>query len=129
MYETEINKLFSLTGLDFGTIASAMLESGLESVIGILQSECPDFHVPESFWDKYRKNPDTESLRSLYVAIYNRHYTREDIAGLIAFYESPLGCKSRQVETQVAQEIQVATQAYFNSLAFEIGQEMGEEDF
>jgi hypothetical protein len=128
MYETEINKLFSLMGVDFSAIASTDLEPMIESMIGNLQKEFPDFSIPESFWDKYRKDPDIESLRSLYVAIYNRHYTREEIAGLIAFYESPLGRKSVQVNPQITQETQAVTQAYFESLIKETVEELIAED-
>jgi hypothetical protein len=124
MYETETYKLFNAIGVDFGAIASVMLE---QMIINIQQS-IPDYTIPESFWDKYRKNPDTENLRSNYVAIYNRHYTPEDIAGLTAFYESPLGRKLVQAETQISQEANPAVEAYFDSLKNEVFAELVEEE-
>jgi hypothetical protein len=124
MYETEIYRLFNAMGTDFGAIASSMLEAMIENI----RKEIPTGTIPESFWDKYRKNLDTESLRSLYVAIYNRHYTREDIAGLIAFFESPLGRKSVQNNPQVGQESQTVSTAYFESLQKEIVAELIEEE-
>jgi hypothetical protein len=52
MYETEINKLFNAMGLNFSTIASEMLGAMIDK----LRKDFPNFPVPESFWDKYRKN-------------------------------------------------------------------------
>jgi hypothetical protein len=118
----EINKLFDLMGIDFDTITSAMLESMIENV----KEKIPD--IPASFWDKYRKNLDTESLRTSYVDIYKRHYTQEEIADLVKFFESPLGRKSTKVELQIAQEFQAINAAYFESLAKEVVEEMLAED-
>jgi hypothetical protein len=128
MYESEIYKLFDAMGTDFGAIASEMIEAMIGSMIESIQEEIPDATIPESFWDKYRKNPDTESLRSLYVAIYNRRYTREDIIRLITFHESPLGRKLDQANSQLTKEIETISAAYFESIQKEILAELIEEE-
>jgi hypothetical protein len=126
MYENEINKLFNMMGLDFSAIASQMLEECIKNA----QEQNPD--VPESeitsFRDMFRKNMDIEILRNLYVTVYSRHYTLEEILGLIKFYESPLGRKSIQVDQKIFQETQAVTEAYYKSLAKEIFEELMEEN-
>ena len=120
----EINKLFNLMGLDLNAVVSPMLESMAENI-----RKNPD--IPASFWkfwDEYRKNPDIESLRNLYVDIYKRHYTQEEIAGLIRFYETPLGRKSTEKNQQITQECQTIGAAYFESLAQEVAEELLAED-
>ena len=114
----EINKLFDSMGFDFNARVSAMLENLIENI----KEKLPD--IPDSFWDKYRKNLDTESLRSIYVDIYKSHYTQEEIAGLITFYESPLGRKSINANSQIAQESQAIYEAYFGSLTKEVNEEL-----
>jgi len=127
--ETEINKLFDIMGLDFNAMASQMIEAWMEDCIKNVQEQNPNTPASEitSFKDMCYKNMDIEILRNLYVAIYNRHYNQEEIAGLIAFRESPLGRKSVQVEPKITQEIQTVSQAYGESLGKEIGKEIVEE--
>lgn len=125
----EINKLFDLMGIDINTMASTGLENMIENMVNNIKEKFPDTHIPESFWDKYRKNPDTESLRKLLAAIYERHYTQEEIAGLIKFYESPLGRKSVQANAQITQESQANAIAYYESLVQEVVKELIEEEY
>jgi hypothetical protein len=118
----ETNKLFALTGTDFNVLASTMLESMIQNI----SEKIPD--IPASFWDKHRRNLDTESLRGSYTDIYKRHFTPQEISGLIKFYESPLGRKAAKCEQQITQEGQAASEAYFNSLVKEVMEELLAED-
>lgn len=49
--------------------------------------------VPEDIWKKMQKEMRGADVVELIIPIYARHYNREDIRGLIAFYKSPLGEK------------------------------------
>jgi hypothetical protein len=118
----EINKLFNLTGLDVHAVASGMFEYLVENS----KETMPD--IPASYWDKYRNSLETESLYNNYVAIYKRHYTDEEIADLIKFYESPLGSKSVKANQQITQETQANAQVYFESLGKAVATELLTED-
>jgi len=120
---SEINKLFSLMNVDFNAVASAMLESMIENAKG----QFPD--IPTSVWDKYRKNLGAESLRNLYADIYVRHYSQNEIAGLVKFYESPLGRKSVKANLQITQESQVISETYFEALGGQIMKELHADDW
>jgi hypothetical protein len=121
MFES-INKLFNLMRIDFGALASQMLEAGIKFV----QEQNPD--VPASEWASLQNMANNytaiEILRNSFVTIYNHHYNREEIYGLITFYESPLGRKSAKVYPQITQESQIANQAYFESLGKEVAEEL-----
>ena len=62
--------------------------------------------VPEAVWADIEKefSADISSgkLIDLVIPIYNRHFTDEDIAALIKFYESPIGQKTARVMPQIA---------------------------
>jgi hypothetical protein len=126
MYENEINKLLNMMGLDFNAIASQMLEVVIENI----KEKNPNISASDivSFQNMAYKNMDIESLRNQYVIIYNNHYSREEIAGLIAFYESSLGRKSPLVNSQISQESDAVYQAYFESLSKEVIEELAAED-
>jgi hypothetical protein len=124
-YENEINKLFNMMGFNFGAIASQMLEAGIENA----QEQNPNFTEADFTELRYvtSHNKAIEILRTQYATVYNRHYSREEIAGLIAFYESPVGCKSVQANPQIDQDIGSAFQDYFNSLRKEVEDELTAE--
>jgi len=119
----EINKLFSLMGVDLDAMMSAMLEEMRKN----MKEECPD--IPDSFMDEFSKDLDKEDLRDIQTTIYKRHFTQEDIAGLIKFYESPLCHKLAIFNSEFTRESQDATTAYYESLTTEIIKELAEEGF
>jgi hypothetical protein len=60
--------------------------------------------VPQKFWDEVAKEFDANSMIELVIPIYDKHLTHEDIKGLLAFYQSPLGRKMAAVTPQITQE-------------------------
>ena len=126
MYENEIRKLFNLMGTDFNALVSNWLDETIKNV----KEQHPD--IPESdaalFRDTIRKNIDIENLRNQYAAIYKRYFTQEEIAGLIKFYESPLGRKSINANQQITQESQAISVVYFESLSNEVIEELVAEN-
>jgi len=117
---SDLNKLFDFMGVDFSLMASAMVEGLIENA----KKQMPD--IPASVLGKARLNlnKETENLRGRYMDIYKRHYAQEEIAGLIRFFESPLGNKYAKCGPQISQEGQSVTQAYFESLTHAVLEEM-----
>ena len=60
--------------------------------------------VPESVWQEARRAFETSELVELIAAVWDRHFTQDEIRGLIAFYESPLGTRLRQMQPVILQE-------------------------
>ena len=50
----------------------------------------------DAFYAKFRTKFDAQQLLDLAVPIYDRHFTHEEIKGLIQFYETPLGQKTAE---------------------------------
>jgi hypothetical protein len=48
-------------------------------------------NVPVEVWEKARIGMRAADLVELVIPIYAKHFNREDIKGLIAFYKSPIG--------------------------------------
>lgn len=79
----DIVKLLELTNsADLG-------QQVLTGMIANLKTNLPD--VPEAFWQELQAEINPDALQELIIPIYDRHFTHEDIKGLIAFYETPLG--------------------------------------
>ena len=64
-----------------------------------------------SFVDSYQKNFDLDQVTDRLVAIYDKHFTDDEIKGLLQFYGSPLGQKVAAEMPSVSREIQAASRA------------------
>jgi len=64
-----------------------------------------------SFIESYQKKFDVDQLTEQLVAIYDRHYTDDEIKTLLQFYGSPLGQKVAAETPKIAREIQAASRA------------------
>ena len=52
----------------------------------------------------------------LIIPVYAKHFTNEELDGLIAFYESPVGAKTVRVMPQITREAMQIGQAWGQSL-------------
>jgi hypothetical protein len=59
----------------------------------------------------YEKNFDVDQVIEQMVAAYDKHYTDDEIKGLLQFYGSPLGQKVAFEGPKISREIQEATRA------------------
>lgn len=59
-------------------------------------------------------------LTEMVIPIYDRHFTHEELRGIIAFYETPAGRKAITVLPQVMQESMLAGQRWGQALGPEI---------
>jgi uncharacterized protein len=62
-----------------------------------------------SFIASYQKKFDVDQLAEQLVAIYDKHYTDDEIKALLQFYGSPLGQKVAAETPRIAREIQAAS--------------------
>jgi len=105
-YDPEVLKLLKLMrtddlmlqGIDMVLKAQIpQMEAELEN------SETSDFPL-EEYVERIQQRVDVDSLLYQMIPLYNYHYTREEINGLITFYETPLGCKLTKVLPHVMEE-------------------------
>jgi uncharacterized protein len=61
------------------------------------------------FIESYQKKFDVDQLTEQLVAIYDKHYTDDEIKALLQFYGSPLGQKVAAETPRIAREIQAAS--------------------
>jgi len=105
----KIKTLLELTG-------SANL--GIQMIDQIISSfSSGSSKIPESFWDTFRKEISSDGLLNRIIPIYEKHYTEEDIDGLIKFYQSDLGKKVTASLPVVMQESMQAGQEWGREIA------------
>jgi uncharacterized protein len=94
--DQDVRTLLKLTRADqLGTqVADAM----------IAQFKATMPNIPNDFWDAFRDEMKPEELVDLVVPIYAKHFTQDDIRGLIAFHKTPLGQKLIDKQPLIMQE-------------------------
>jgi hypothetical protein len=67
---------------------------GAQVAQGLLAQLKPIFpQVPDELWREFLASFGSDELTELIVPIYSRHFSLDEIRGLVAFYRTPLGEK------------------------------------
>jgi len=61
--------------------------------------------VPASYWNGFIDEQATRELNEKLVPIYQRHFTEQDVRGLLKFYHSPLGKKLLLEQPSIMAEV------------------------
>lgn len=117
--EKDIRKLLDLTGS--GKIGVQVMEG----MIANFKMSNPN--VPDTFWDEFKKEASPQSLVDMIVPIYDKHFTHDDIKGLIAFYEGDLGKKITATMPQITQESMAVGQKWGMELGLKIQNKLKEQ--
>ena len=110
--EQDIRKLLDLTG------SGKLGVQVMEGMIANFKQANPN--VPEAFWSDFMKEVSPNGLVDLIVPIYDKHFTHDDIKGLIQFYEGPLGKKVTSSMPQITQESMAVGQKWGMDLGMKI---------
>jgi len=76
-----------------------------------------------SYLSVFQKKFDADALADQLVTIYDKHYSEDEIRGLLQFYGSPLGQKVAGEMPKITKEIQLADRTLTNQAAKEAWQE------
>jgi hypothetical protein len=66
-------------------------------------------------WGNFQKNFDQQRALQQIAAIYDKHFTDDEIKGLVDFYSSPLGQKFAAESPKINKEIQAVQASATNS--------------
>ena len=93
-----------------------------------LQQSVPNTDKGEAFVNAflaaYQKNLDQNLINNQLVAIYDKHFSEDDVKGLLQFYGSPIGQKVAAEMPKVVREIQAVSRTASNHAAKEAMQTM-----
>jgi hypothetical protein len=124
--EADIHSLMELIGArdivqDAETKASEQLRENL--VASIPDNDRGQQFVNE-FVASYQKKFNPDDVTTQLVGVYDKHFTADEIKGLLQFYGSPLGQKFASEMPKVSQEIQAANRAISTRAAKEALQDL-----
>jgi len=128
--EADIRSLMELVGVrdmvQDGT--NAAIEQSREKLLATVPDNEKGQAFVNSFAATYQKKFDVDGVIDQVVAIYDSHYTEDEIKGLLQFYGSPLGQKVAAEMPKIGREVQAATRAASGKAAKESLAEMKQQD-
>jgi len=80
----------------------------------------------DDFEKEFLATVDAKDLVDLVVPIYDRHFSEQDIDGMLAFYRSPVGQHFTKALPQVTAESQKAGEEWGKALGMKVGRKIGE---
>ena len=100
----DIQRLLELTkAADIGTQVIQQMMDSMRANFAMPPSETRE-KVFKTFEEELTKEFSREKLMEAVLSIYDEHLSAEDVKGLIAFYESPLGQRTVNVLPSIARE-------------------------
>ncbi len=111
--EADIRSLMELVGardlVQDGT--NTAVEQSREKLLATVPSNEKGQAFVNAFAASYEKKFDVDSVTDQLVSVYDKHYTDDEIKGLLQFYGSPLGQKVASEMPKINKEIQAAIRA------------------
>ena len=77
--------------------------------------------VPEEFWSNFAlRVADEDALKSLYVPVYLRHLSQDDVCALSRFYRTPLGAHWLHAGPEIQEATRDAAQAWASAIVIDL---------
>lgn len=91
--------------------ANTAIEQSREKLLASLPKNDKGQAFVNAFAASYQKKFDVDQVSGQLAGIYDKHFTEDEIKGLLQFYGSPLGQKVAAEMPKIGREIQAATRA------------------
>jgi uncharacterized protein len=128
--ETDIRALIELVGardlVQDSLVASS--EQLREKLLSTVPNDDKGQAFINAFITTYEKKYDADQVTDQLVNIYDRHYSEEEIKGLLQFYGSPLGQKVAAEMPKINREVLTAARTTGNKAAREALSTVREEN-
>ena len=111
--EADIRSLMELVGARDAVQdgAKSAIEQSREKLLSTVPNNDKGQAFVNAFAASYQKKFDADLVTNQLVGIYDKHFTEDEIKGLLQFYGSPLGQKVAAEMPKIARELQAATRA------------------
>ena len=127
--ETEIRSLLELIGSKdaIQDTAAVATEQYRQKVMEASFNNDRAQAFTNTYLAEFRKKFDADAVNSQLVEIYDKHFSEDDIKGLLEFYGSPLGQKVAAELPKISREVQLATRTASNQAARQAWQDLRRE--
>jgi hypothetical protein len=128
--EADIRSLMELVGardlVQDG--ANTAIEQAREKLLATVPNNDKGQAFVNAFAASYQKKFDVDQVTDQLVAIYDKHFTDDEIKGLLQFYGSPLGQKVASEMPKIGHETQAAVRVANTKTAKEVLAELKQQN-
>jgi hypothetical protein len=127
--EADIRSLMELVGArdamqDFAAHGADQLR---ESLLASVPTSDRGQQFVNAFIQDYKAKFNADDATAQLVAIYDQHFTQDEVKGLLQFYGSPLGQKFAAEMPKINGEMQAANRAFSMRIAKDVLQDLRKE--
>jgi hypothetical protein len=124
--EADIRSLMELLGVKdvLQESAAKSTEQYREALLASVPDNDRGQAFINSFMDAYQKKFNADDMTNELVAVYDKHFTEDEIKGLLQFYGSPLGQKYAEEMPKVSTEANAAGRAVSLRVARDVIQDL-----
>src|SRR5467141_4744272 len=108
--------------------ASNAIEQSREKLLVTVPNNDKGQAFVNAFAASYQKRFDADRVTEQLVGIYDKHFTEDEIKGLLQFYGSPLGQRVAAEMPKITRELQAATRAASTTAAKDALAEMKQQN-
>jgi uncharacterized protein len=128
--EADIRSLMELVGardlVQDG--ANAAIDQSREKILATVPNNDKGQAFVNAFAASFQKKLDVDQVTDQLAGVYDKHFSDDEIKGLLQFYGSPLGQKVAAEMPKINRKIQAATRAASNKAAREALAEMKQQN-
>ena len=117
--EANIRKLLTLTD------ARGVFKRAIEVQLSMVKRT--QTQIPPKFWDEVLKEVYPNKFVELLIPVYDKHFSNDELEGLIAFYETPVGKKLVSKLPEIMTESAAIGDKYGQQIANQVIKRMQEE--
>jgi hypothetical protein len=119
--ERSIRKLIELTR------ATQTMLDGMR--VGLDAQKKAQPNIPDVFWEEFIKRATTniDEFVTVLVGIHDRHFTKEQVDQMVAFFETPLGRMMAEKQPAVALETVAAAERWGMKMGMQVMMELTEK--
>jgi hypothetical protein len=84
--------------------------------------------IPEVFWDEFIKHvtANMDEFVTILVGVHDRHYTKDEIDQMVAFFETPLGRMMAEKQAAVSVETVAAAERWGMKMGMQVMMDLTE---
>ena len=122
--QTESEKVKDIKRLIIVSGTANTTKAGMEAMASSMKEKADQNGLPPGFWDEFMKEINYDELAALFIPIYDKNYTHEEIKYMITFYESPAGKKMVEKTPAILAESMAAGREWGQKLGAKVYEKM-----
>ena len=99
----------------------------VDQIVRQVRGDLPN--VPAEFWDSFARNVDAHAIIDELAPVYEKHFTPDELALLVKFYESPVGQKLVKVQPQLNRDTLRAGQIFGTKVTNQLMKQLKEKKY